>query len=240
MEKKDFYAKLSENSKKINIMLNDEQLEQFYKYMNLILEWNEKINLTAITDENEFITKHFIDSATIVQYIKDEEKVIDIGTGAGFPGIPLSIIKNKTNITLVDSLNKRINFLNQVVVDLKLKNVKAVHSRAEEIGKNNEYRESNDIVVSRAVAKLNILAEYMLPLVNVGGKCICMKGPDCEEEINLSKTAIKTLGGKIEKIEQFTLPNSDMKRTIIIIKKVDKTPNKYPRKAGIPQKNPII
>lgn len=240
MEKEIFYEELCENAKKINIMLNDKQLEKFYNYMNLLLEWNEKINLTSITDKKEIITKHFIDSATVSKYIKDEAKIVDIGTGAGFPGIPLSIINDAFNITLVDSLNKRINFLNQVISKLELKKVKAIHARAEEIGKNKEYRENNDIAVSRAVAKLNVLIEYMLPLVNIEGKCICMKGSDCEEEIEQSKNAIKVLGGKIEKIEHFELPETDIKRTIVIIRKISKTPNKYPRKAGTPLKNPIV
>ena len=164
--------------------------------------------------------------------------MIDVGTGAGFPGIPLAIVKEKNNIILLDSLNKRIKFLEEVKEKLKLENIKTVHGRAEELGKNKKERESYEIATSRAVAPLNILLEYLLPLVKVGGKAICMKGSNIEE-IENSKKALEILGGKIEKIEEITLPNSDIKRNIIIVKKVNKTPAKYPRKAGTPSKEPL-
>lgn len=224
----------------INIEINDEEIRKFISYMDLLLEWNEKINLTAITEKKEIILKHFIDSLTIYKYIKGKDKIVDVGTGAGFPGIPLAIMKKQNEVVLVDSLNKRINFLNEVIKKLKLENVIAIHSRAEDFGKEKEYREKFDIVTSRAVANLTVLVEYLLPLVDVGGYCICMKGPNIEEELNQSKFAIKTLGGKIEKVEKIVLPDSDFERNIVIIKKEINTDKRYPRKAGMPLKNPLI
>ena len=225
-------------AKQIEIELTKKQIEKFYNYMNLLLEWNEKINLTAIIEPKEVILKHFVDSLTIAKYIKENEKLIDVGTGAGFPGIPLSIVKENTDIVLLDSLNKRINFLEEIKQNLKLKNITTIHGRAEEFGKNKKEREIYDIATSRAVAPLNILLEYLLPLVKVGGKAICMKGSNIEE-IENAKNALEILGGKIEKIEEITLPNSDIKRNIIIVKKVKNTPSKYPRKPGTPSKEPI-
>ena len=228
-----------EDALSFGVELNENQLMQFQKYYEMLIEWNEKINLTAITEPKEVILKHFVDSLTILKYLSKEEKIIDVGTGAGFPGIPLNIMKNDCNYTLLDSLNKRITFLNEVINNLELKNINTIHSRVEEIGKNKKYRESYDIATSRAVAPLNILLEYLLPLVKVGGKCICMKGSNIEEEIESAKNAIKILGGEIEKIEKITLPDSDMVRNIVIIKKVKQTPVKYPRKPGTPSKEPI-
>lgn len=239
MEKEAFFNKLKEQAEQIEVQLNKQQLEKFYSYMNLLIEWNEKINLTAIIEPEEIIQKHFVDSLTISKYVGDNDSIIDVGTGAGFPGIPLKIAKESTNITLLDALNKRLNFLNEVINQNDLKNIQTIHFRAEEVGKNKTYREKFDVATSRAVAALNILAEYMLPLVKVGGKCICMKGSNVAEEIENSKNAIKILGGEIEKIEEFKLPNSDINRTIVIIKKVKETPVKYPRKAGTPAKEPL-
>lgn len=238
MEFEIFSKELESKAKQIEIELTKEQTEKYYNYMNLLLEWNEKINLTAIIDPKEIILKHFVDSLTIAKYIKDDEKLIDVGTGAGFPGIPLSIVKENTDIVLLDSLNKRINFLEEVKENLKLENITTIHGRAEEFGKNKKERETYDIATSRAVAPLNILLEYLLPLVKVGGKAICMKGSNIEE-IENAKNALEILGGKIEKIEEITLPNSDIKRNIIIVKKVKNTPSKYPRKPGTPSKEPI-
>ena len=231
--------KLKEISEEINIDLNEEQLEQFKKYMYLLLEWNEKINLTAITEEDEIILKHFVDSMTVLKYIENGDSIVDVGTGAGFPGIPVSIAKDNVKVTLVDSLNKRINFLEEVISGINLKNIKAIHSRAEDFGQNKEYRERYDISVSRAVANLSVLVEYLLPLVKVGGKCICMKGQEVEEEITNAKFAIKELGGKIEKVDEFCLPGTDIKRNIIVIRKEKETPKKYPRKSGTPSKQPL-
>ena len=238
MEFEIFSEELENAAKQIEIELTKKQIEKFYNYMNLLLEWNEKINLTAIIEPREVILKHFVDSLTIAKYIKENEKLIDVGTGAGFPGIPLSIVKENTDIVLLDSLNKRINFLEEIKQNLKLKNITTIHGRAEEFGKNKKEREIYDIATSRAVAPLNILLEYLLPLVKVGGKAICMKGSNIEE-IENAKNALEILGGKIEKIEEITLPNSDIKRNIIIVEKVKNTPLKYPRKPGTPSKEPI-
>ena len=197
------------------------------------------MNLTGITEPKEVILKHFIDSLTILKYINENGSVIDVGTGAGFPGIPLKIVEDSLEITLLDSLNKRINFLNEVIENISLDKTKTIHGRAEDFGQDAAYREKYDVAVSRAVAPLNILLEYMLPFVKVGGKCICMKGSNCDEEIENAKNAIEILGGKIEKTEKFNLPNSDNNRTILVIKKTKKTSVQYPRKAGIPTKNPL-
>lgn len=225
--------------REIDIEFNDKQLSQFYEYMNLLLEWNEKINLTAITEPEEVILKHFIDSLTINKYIKENKTLADVGTGAGFPGIPLKIYRPDLNVTLVDSLNKRINFLNEVIVKLELKDISAVHSRIEDFGKDKKYRESFDYVTARAVANLSTLSEYLIPISKVGGKCICMKGNDVKEEIDNGKKAINILGGRIDRIDEFKLPNSDISRNVIIIDKIKNTPNKYPRKAGMPSKEPL-
>ena len=231
--------KVKEISKEIDIELSEGQLAQFKKYMDLLLEWNEKINLTAITEEDEVVLKHFVDSMTVLKYIDEGASIVDVGTGAGFPGIPVSIAKDDVNVTLVDSLNKRINFLQEVISEINLTNIKAIHSRAEDFGQNKEHREKYDISVSRAVANLSVLVEYLLPLVKVGGKCICMKGSEVEEEISNAKFAIKELGGKIELVDEFCLPGTDIKRNIIVIRKEKETPKKYPRKSGTPSKQPL-
>lgn len=228
-----FYAE------KINIVFNDKHLNQFYEYMNLLLEWNEKINLTAITEPEEIILKHFIDSLTINKYIEKNKTLADVGTGAGFPGIPLKIYRPDLNVTLVDSLNKRINFLNEVISDLDLKDINTVHSRIEDFGKDKKYRESFDYVTARAVANLTTLSEYLIPISKINGQCICMKGNDVKEEIKDSEKAINVLGGKITKVDEFKLPNSDISRNVIIIDKIKNTPSKYPRKAGVPTKEPL-
>ena len=225
--------------KEINIVFTEEQLQKFYQYMNLLIEWNEKINLTAIVEPKEIILKHFIDSLTIIKYIEPNKSVIDIGTGAGFPGIPVKIMREDLDITLLDSLNKRIHFLNEVIQKLELKNITAIHARIEEFAKNKQYREAFDVATSRAVANLTTLSEYMLPMVDLKGMAICMKGSEINEEISKSKNSIKLLGGKIDKIEEFTLPKSDNRRNLILIKKERQTPGKYPRKPGIPSKEPL-
>ena len=239
MEKKRFEEEMSKKSKILGVRFSVEQIEQFYKYMNLLIEWNEKMNLTAITEPKEIILKHFIDSITILKYIDDNSKLVDVGTGAGFPGVPLSIMNPTLKITLVDSLNKRLIFLQEVVKELNLKNIEIVHARAEEFGQNKKYREKFDIATTRAVANLATLSEYLVPLVKIGGKIISMKASNAKEEINDAQKAIEVLGGKIEKIEEFDLPKSDIGRTIIIIDKNKCTPAIYPRKAGTPAKEPI-
>lgn len=239
MDFETFSKKMTDKINKIDETLTVEQIKQFYNYMNMLIEWNEKINLTAIVEPEDIILKHFIDSLTISKEIEESDKVADIGTGAGFPGLPIKILKPQTEMFLIDSLNKRIKFLDEVIEKNNLKKIKAIHSRAEEIGRNKEYRGQCDVVVSRAVAKLNTLLEYMMPLVKVGGKCICLKGPNIEEEIKDAKNAIEILGGEIEKVKSITLPDSDNKRTIIVIKAVKQLPNRYPRKAGTPTVSPI-
>ena len=236
----DFNNKMIELSKKIDINLTETQIKKFFEYMQLLLEWNEKINLTAITEVDDIILKHFIDSLTVIKYIKENDKIIDVGTGAGFPGIPVGIINLDADITLLDSLNKRINFLNEVCNKLELKNIRTIHGRAEDFGQTKETRENFDIAVSRAVANMTTLVEYLIPFVKVGGCAICMKGPEIDEELSKAKFAIKELGGKVEKVEKFILPNSDIERNIVIIKKISDTPNKYPRKAGTPSQSPMF
>ena len=219
--------------------LTDEMLQQFEDYMKLLLEWNEKINLTAITNEDDIILKHFVDSLTILRYIEKDKSIVDIGTGAGLPGVPVKIAREDINVTLVDSLNKRILFLKDIIEKLNLKKIETLHYRAEEFGQNKKYREGFDIATSRAVANLSILAEYLLPLVKVGGICICMKGSEIKQELENSRRAIQILGGKIDKVEEFVLPESDIKRNLVFIKKIKETPNKYPRKPGMPAKEPL-
>ena len=239
MLEKEFAEIMQEYANEIEISLDKQQIDKFYTYMKLLLEWNEKINLTAIIQPEEIILKHFIDSMTIAPYLEKNAKLIDVGTGAGFPGIPLKIIREDIQITLLDSLNKRINFLNHVIKQLQLTNIQTIHSRVEELGKDKRYRENFHYATSRAVANLSTLAEYLIPLVKIEGCCISMKGANIQEEIQKSKNAISLLGGKIEKIKEFQLPKSDMDRNLVIIRKVKNTPSKYPRKAGLPTKDPI-
>ena len=225
----------------LNIQINEKQAEQFFRYYELLVEWNGFMNLTGITDFEEVVCKHFVDSLSIISTkdMSTVDNLIDIGTGAGFPGIPLKIVRPDLKITLVDSLNKRINFLNEVITRLNLKEISTVHSRIEDFGKNKEYREKFDFVTARAVAHLSVLSEYLLPISKVGGKCICMKGSNVEEELDTGKNAIKILGGKINCIDQFELPESDISRNIIVLDKIKNTSAKFPRKAGIPSKEPL-
>lgn len=239
MEEKIFKSKLKENAKIIGVSLDDNMLDQFYRYKNMVLDWNEKINLTAITDDLEFIIKHLVDSLTINKYIEPGKKIIDIGTGAGFPGIPIKILNKENKIVLFDSLNKRIKVLEDIVEKINLENVDLIHGRAEETFKSIKYREQYDIAVSRAVASLNVLVELMLPAIKVGGKCICMKGNNAENEIEEAKKAIEKLGGEICKVEKIILPELKLERNIVVIEKVKQTPKQYPRKPGTPQKLPI-
>ena len=239
MEKNEFKLLMNNYLNKLNISLKDIQINQFYNYMNFLIEWNKVMNLTAIIEPEDIIVKHFIDSLTIYKYINNESSIIDVGTGAGFPGIPIKIAYPETKIVLLDSLNKRINFLNEVINKLELKDIKAIHGRAEEYGRNKEHRENFDIAVARAVAPLNILLEYLMPFVKVGGKCLCMKGSNIKEEIENSNNAIIQLGGNLKETEEFFIPNTDIKRRIIEISKIKETSNKYPRKAGTPSKDPL-
>lgn len=239
MEKQKFNQIIKEYAKEISIELDDKKVEQFYMYMELLLEWNEKINLTAITKPEEVILKHFIDSLTIINKIKPNTKIVDVGTGAGFPGIPIKIVKEDIEIVLVDSLNKRIHFLDEVIQKLGLTKIETIHARAEELGRNKKIRETFDYATSRAVANLSTLSEYLMPFVKVGGNVIAMKGSEIEEELQKAQKAISILGGEVIAVEKFILPKSDIKRHIVTIKKKNMTPMKYPRKAGTPAKEPI-
>lgn len=239
MNLEQFSREIEEKMNLVNINITDNQIQKFYNYMNLLIEWNNKINLTAIVDPKDIIIKHFIDSVTILKYIEKGQNMVDVGTGAGFPGVALNIMNSDINYVLVDSLNKRIKYLEEVIKLLELKNIKAIHARVEDFGRDKNNREIYDIATSRAVAQLNVLLEYLLPLVKVGGKCICMKGSNIGEEIQNSSKALEVLGGQIEKIEEICLPESEITRNIIIIKKIRKTPCEYPRKAGTAKKEPI-
>lgn len=239
MDKKEFFCEIERNIEELGITLNEKQKEDFYIYMNLLISWNEKINLTAITEPKDVIIKHFVDSLTIFKALEPGKKIIDVGTGAGFPGIPIKIYDEMAKVTLLDSLNKRIIYLNDVIEKLEIKNIESIHGRVEEIANKKEYRQQYDIATSRAVAALNILVEYLLPLVKVGGKCICMKGPEIQDELTNAENAIKLLGGKIEQVINFKLPNTDFERNLIIVKKIKDTPNIYPRKPGTPSKEPL-
>lgn len=221
--------------------LNEKQKNQFNRYYELLIEWNNKMNLTSITAYDEVMKKHFIDSLSIIHagIDIDSKKIIDVGTGAGFPGIPIKILFPNTKIMLLDSLNKRITFLNEVIDQLELKDINTVHDRAEDGAKNKLFREQYDICVSRAVSNLSSLSEMCIPFVKKDGYFISYKSGTCMEEIEQSKNALKILGGNLLRIEQFQLPNSDIDRTLLIIKKVKATPGTYPRKAGTPLKNPL-
>lgn len=225
--------------KTIGIELSDEQLEQFLTYYEMLIEKNKVMNLTAITDFDEVLEKHFEDSLSLIQAVDLEKSqtVIDLGTGAGFPGIPLKIAFPNLQITLVDSLNKRILFLDDVIRELGLVGIDTVHGRAEDLAKNSDYREKFDLCVSRAVANLSTLSEYCLPFVKIGGKFISYKAGECDEEVAASKSSVFLLGGKISDIKKFELGESG--RAFVIIDKVSGTPKKYPRKAGTPSKDPL-
>lgn len=220
--------------------INENIAHDFETYYKILYEWNQRINLTAITDEDDVAIKHFLDSLNAANgMVKEGMKVIDVGTGAGFPGLPIKIANPQIELTLVDSLNKRINFLNEVVSHLGLENVETVHSRAEELGVNKNYREMYDMCVSRAVANLTTLCELCLPFVKNGGLFVSLKGPKAQEEAEEAKNAIKLLGGELEKIENYDLSDTDLNHNIVVIKKISHTPTRYPRKAPKPAKEPL-
>ena len=232
---------LDKKLRDLSIELNDDQKEQFIHFYKLLVEWNKVMNLTAITEPDEVVEKHFIDSLSIIKAVemKDIHTLIDIGTGAGFPGIPLKIAFPDIEITLLDSLNKRVKFLNTVIDELKLEKISALHGRAEDFAKKDDYREKYDICVSRAVANLSTLSEYCLPYVKIGGMFVPYKSGEIDEELNNSKKAVQILGGNIADVVKFQLPGTDIGRSFIRINKTKNTPKNYPRKAGLPSKEPL-
>ena len=225
----------------LEITLNEKQIEQFLTYYELLVEWNKVMNLTAITEYEEVITKHFLDSVASVKVCAYSKpmKILDLGTGAGFPGIPLKIAFPDQEIVLLDSLNKRVKFLNTVIETLGLKGIRAIHGRAEDYARHADYREQFDLCVSRAVANLSTLSEYCLPYVKTGGHFIPYKSGRIQEELTEAQTAIKILGGSLEKTEKFQLADTDMERSFVVIRKIQPTGKKFPRKAGLPSKEPI-
>ncbi len=226
-------------SEKLGIQLDEGQINSLIKYADILREWNEKINLTAITDDEGIAVKHFLDSLTAFKTGAVKGKVIDVGTGAGFPGLVLKIAKPEIELTLLDSLNKRIVFLNDLCERLGIDDVETVHARAEDGGRNRQYRGQFDTVVSRAVARLSVLSEWCIPFLKQGGYFLALKGPLADAELNDARRAVKILGGKIEDVMEADIPFTDLKHKIIIIKKVGQTPLKYPRKSGIATKTPI-
>lgn len=238
-----FAEQLKKESEELSILLTDIQVKQLYRYYELLIEWNHVMNLTAITEMNEVITKHFVDSISIIKVFPDiEEKewsLIDVGTGAGFPGIPLKIVFPKLRVTLLDSLNKRVKFLNQVIEEIGLSHIEAIHCRAEDFGSSALYRENYDLCVSRAVANISTLSEYCLPFVKTGGIFVSYKSGKVEEELDSGKHAIFLLGGKLREMCLFTLPGIEVERSFVVIDKKEKTAKKYPRKAGLPAKEPL-
>lgn len=229
---------LKDGARQLGIGLDDAKVSTLLEYKRILLEWNKKMNLTAIEEERDFIIKHLVDSLSILPFLGEVNSLVDVGTGAGFPGIPLKIVQPSLQVFLMDSLEKRIGFLNAVIGDLKLTGITAVRSRAEDAGVSPVHRERYDAAAARAVASLPVLLEYCLPLVKPGGIFIAMKGSGTDE-IKSSSKALELLGGKIEQVRDFILPDSDMSRSIIIVRKFRQTPAKYPRKAGKPSKEPL-
>lgn len=221
--------------------LTELQVKQFSSYKDLLIEWNEKINLTGITEPRDVAIKHFLDSVLLLDRFEliSNSSVIDVGTGAGFPGFPLKIMKPDLNVTMLDSLNKRINYLKEVGNAINTDGISYVHGRAEDIGQDHQHREKYDYAVARAVANLSVLCELCMPFVKVGGYFIAYKGRDVDSEIQGSKKALRELGGEIYSVEEISLPLEEGERHFIIIKKTRPTPSKYPRKAGTPAKKPL-
>ena len=223
--------------------LSSKQKEQFATYYNKLIEFNKKVNLTRITDKNEVYLKHFFDSITpLLEFsglFKGEKSLCDVGAGAGFPSLPIKILCPDLSITIVDSLGKRLKFLDELVSDLSLDKVTLVHSRAEDAGQNKNLREKFDLVTGRAVARMSVLSEYCLPLAKVDGYLVALKGPKAQDELAEAKNAIEVLGGSVKEVKELTLPDTDDERTLIVVKKVKATPKKYPRQAGTPNRKPL-
>ena len=255
MQKDIFYTELNKGLSELSLCLRDEQKEQLFYYYHMVVEKNKVMNLTGITEEREFVIKHIIDSLSIVKCGKpvtdvllgvDKDgrtgsfRIIDIGTGAGMPGVILKIAFPELSVVLFDSLKKRLNFLDEVIAELSLRDITTLHGRAEDMGQDKSYRESFDMAVSRAVARLNVLSEYSLPFVKRDGLFISYKSGEIEEELTEAKNAIGMLGGRVEGDIRFRLPDSDMERSLIYIRKIKSTPASYPRKVGVPSKKPIM
>ena len=238
MSFEEFKIEFLKQASKNDINVTEKELNELYQYMNGVIEWNDKINVTAITDEKLFIVKHFIDSLLINQYLEGKESLIDIGTGGGFPGIPLKILNEDVKFTLVDSINKKLNVIRDLSEKIGFKKLEIIHTRAEDLANKKEYRENYDLATTRAVSNLSTILEYMLPFVKVGGYAICMKGPNYQEELKEAEKAIQILGGKLDKIETFNI-EGEMERNVLIIKKIKTTPKNYPRGQGKPVKEPI-
>ncbi len=238
-----FADQIKREAGELGITLSSGQIRQFYRYYELLVERNKVMNLTAITEEQDVVTKHFTDSLSLVRLmgtqVLQDISLMDVGTGAGFPGIPLKIAFPEMRVTLLDSLNKRVKFLQDVCAELGLDGIEAVHGRAEDFGRNLQYRERFDLCVSRAVANLASLAEYCMPFVKVGGDFVPYKSGEIEEELEAGKRAVKILGGEVEQVEKFTLPSADASRSLIRIRKIKAISGKYPRKAGLPTKEPL-
>jgi len=232
---------LVEGCASMGIDLSDKQLAAFDTYLSLLLEWNEKINLTAIREPKEILIYHFLDSISAVKLdiLKDDHSILDIGTGAGFPGIPIKIVYPEISLTLLDSVNKKVRFVETVIEQLKLNKCTAIHSRAEEFGREAGRREAFDVVLSRAVAEMRVLSEYCLPFVIQQGYFLAYKGPGADDELKEAEKAIKILGGKYVKTENVKIPFSDKTHNIVVVKKINKTPKQYPRSAGKPKKSPL-
>lgn len=238
---KEYYDLLNTAVGNIGLEFNSEKYGRFIKYKDLLKEWNEKVNLTAITEDEEIIKKHFIDSMKIFKFepLKKAKSIIDIGTGGGFPGIPMKIIKPEIEIVLLDSLKKRINVLQDILNNIGINDVSTIHGRAEDYAQTPQYREKFDAVVSRAVANLTVLSEFCLPYVNAGGYFVAMKGPSVDEEVSEAKRAIGILGGKLEQVIEVEIEDSDLNHNLVVIKKVKSTSKQYPRKAGTAAKKPL-
>ena len=224
----------------LNIEISENQIELFDRYYELLIYWNNKFNLTSITNKEDVLVKHFADSVALLKYVDiSESTLLDVGSGAGFPGIPLRIMCDSCKVILLDSLNKRIGFLNEVIKDLGLSGISAVHGRAEDLARDLSYRERFDFVTSRAVANLSILSEYCLPFVRIGGHFISYKSGDVDIEMNDSSNAFSILGGRLENDYRFSIPGTEYERSFICVEKINRTPDSYPRKAGVPSKKPL-
>lgn len=220
-----------------DINLSDDVLKNFYDYMNGIISWNDKINVTAIVDPDEFIVKHFIDSITINEIVENKGKLLDIGTGAGFPGVPIKLLNDKLSVTLIDAVNKKLNVIRDVSKDMNIDNLEIIHSRAEDLARDKDYREQYDYVTTRAVSNLSTILEYMIPFLKVNGIAICMKGPNYKEEIEEAKNTFKLLGIKLKEVKKYVFEGQE--RNVLIIEKLKKTDEKFPRGGGKPLKEPL-